>query len=465
MQEFESDFANGSPETIVQVREVSINLRMNGMSLKRAFLINAEKTGNPGLIQLRMTDKSDHSKMYVSTIDLGSFNELKQEQSLHVSFAGFVDNLVHLLEKSFKGEMFISLTSCSGNEFQNEGLTLQFFEVRPFKNLVHLSLPVKLASTSVVLFHVNSLVEKLKKSNQNYENTIQTLQYELNNNCSKIKKLEHENQSLRQDLVEQTNIATSRLREELSEVQDQLRRTSENKEMMEERFKQNIKSLQGKLEEISSEKMSLVEEKSRELKRLDHLKNELSATKSTVESLKEQNDKLRTEMGAMQNLDRQHEIHMSDSKRKLFELQESIRKFDKIKSELQAELEAEKKLCHTKRTALDMASKEIEKANEIIAKQRQEIKKLQQTTTLRTQIVLHQEQAMKAKEIELNHKIKEIDVLRKMVENFRNEIPIQLHSMKVLADGLENKYGAKIKELTLRLNDGSNKENVARNRR
>lgn len=89
-----------------------------------------------------------------------------------------------------------------------------------------------------------------------------------------------------------------------------------------------------------------------------------------------------------------------------------------------------------------MATKEIDKANEIIAKQRQEIKKLQQTTTLRTQIVLHQEKAMKDKEQELNHKIKEIECLRKMVENFRNEIPMQLHSMKVLAEGLENKYGA-----------------------
>lgn len=111
-----------------------------------------------------MTDKCDHSKMYVSTVDMGSFNELKQEQSLHVTFAGFVDNLISLLDKCFKGEMCISLTACSANEFQGEGISLQFFEIRPFKNLLHLSLPVKLASTSVVLFHVNSLVEKLKVS-------------------------------------------------------------------------------------------------------------------------------------------------------------------------------------------------------------------------------------------------------------------------------------------------------------
>lgn len=64
---------------------------------------------------------------------------------------------------------------------------------------------------------------------------------------------------------------------------------------------------------------------------MDHLKNELASSKSSVESLKEQNEKLRSETGALQNLDRQHEIHMSDLKRKISELQENIRKFDKIK--------------------------------------------------------------------------------------------------------------------------------------
>lgn len=185
MHEFDTYFnGSGSTEAIFPVKEVPINVRMNGTSLKRMFLINADKIHGKGLVvgylceaflvnkllfyftlqQLRLTDKSDHSKMYVSTVDMGSFNELKQEQSLHVTFPGFVENLISLLDKCFKGEMCIGLTSCSGNEFQSEELSLQFFEVRPFKNLVHLILPVKLASTSVVLFHVNMLVDNLKVS-------------------------------------------------------------------------------------------------------------------------------------------------------------------------------------------------------------------------------------------------------------------------------------------------------------
>lgn len=91
---------------------------------------------------------------------------------------------------------------------------------------------------------------------------------------------------------------------------------------------------------------------------------------------------------------------------------------------------------------MDIATIEIDKANDIICKQTQEIKKLQATTALRTQIVVHQEKAMKDREEELNQKAQEIDCLNKIVDNFRKEIPMQLHSMKILAEGLENKYGA-----------------------
>lgn len=134
---------------------------------------------------MRVSEKNDQRKMYLTTIDSASFQELKQEQSLHVTFAGFIENLVHILQDCQQGKLEICLVQSNltnnhhntlrTNEASNCPLSpgssgisalqeyqLQFVEIRPFKNLVHLSLPCRLAPLNVVLFYLNNILDNIQ---------------------------------------------------------------------------------------------------------------------------------------------------------------------------------------------------------------------------------------------------------------------------------------------------------------
>lgn len=104
--------------------------------------------------------------MYISTIDTNYFTQLKKDQSLHVTFSGFVDNLIKIFNECLQGNLQISLIrSNKGAEIvtgTNDTYLLQFYEVRAFKNLIHLCLPVKEASLPIVLFYMNQTLKLLQ---------------------------------------------------------------------------------------------------------------------------------------------------------------------------------------------------------------------------------------------------------------------------------------------------------------
>lgn len=116
--------------------------------------------------------------MYISTVDITSFQELKQDQSLHVTFAGFIENLVHILQDCQAGKLEICLLqmqqqqqdtrdirlgdSAMSSCHQNCNYQLQFVEMRSFKNLVHLCLPCRMAPLNVVLFYMNNILDVLQ---------------------------------------------------------------------------------------------------------------------------------------------------------------------------------------------------------------------------------------------------------------------------------------------------------------
>ncbi|XP_055849844.1 spindle assembly abnormal protein 6 homolog [Episyrphus balteatus] len=433
-------------ECIIPSCELSLNVRCNGISTKKPFFVYAEKIDFKGLIQLRLAEKADHRKMYISTVDTNSFNELKQDQSLHVSFSGFVENLIKILQDCQRGQLEVDLI-----QNREHAMTLQFYEMRPFKNLVHLCLPIKPAPLNVILFYMNNVLYSLQKKNASIESSMQCMQHELSSHLSRMSQLEVENAKLRESLLENSKAMTNKHQEEILRMQEALKKSSDHRHSDNERHMMAMSALQAQLDKALQDKANIYSEKCQESKRCEHLRDEVGSLKSALSSVKDQNEKHMAEMAALRNVERKNEMHLLDSRKHIHELQDKIKKFDKVKSDLLAELEAEKKICHTKRQALEMATEEISKANEIIAKQGVEIVKNKKTIAVRTEVALQQEKAIREKDKQLIIQNEKIQGLQRAIESLRKDIPMQLESMKQFADTIENKYSEQISSLNQKL--------------
>ena len=97
--------------------------------------------------------------MYISTINVEYFNILKVNQSLHVTFPGFVENLLKFFKECHKGNLQMILI-----RKRDEQLALQFYEAHSFKNLIHLNLPIEEAPVQIINFHLHRIVDKLQVS-------------------------------------------------------------------------------------------------------------------------------------------------------------------------------------------------------------------------------------------------------------------------------------------------------------
>ncbi|XP_017967648.1 spindle assembly abnormal protein 6 homolog [Drosophila navojoa] len=431
------------------------------MRAKKACLLYAEKVDFKELIQLRLAEKCDQRRMYITTVDSASFQELKQDQSLNVTFAGFMENVVRMLKDCQAGKLELCLSSREAiADQQTHDYLLQFVEIRSFKNLVHLCLPCRSAPLNTVLFYINAALDATHKKLFLVEQSTQQLQMELNAQNAHIDQLNSDNAKLRETLAENTRQLTEKHSAELKEMQLSLEKLNEQRSNELERNRRSIAGLQAQLERITLEKAELKAMHEQGEKRNQSLNEELSCCKSRISTLKEQQEKLHTELTAAKKQERKLEYKIEDLKQHTLELQENIQKGKKEKANIAAELEAEKKILHTKRQALEMASDEIAKANQIILKQSQELLTQKKTITWRTEVALQQEKAIKEKEKLLSMQEEELQQARLTIQQLREEIPQQLESMRHFAKGLEDKYTTQILTLKARLAGG--KENSSR---
>ncbi|XP_017008783.2 spindle assembly abnormal protein 6 homolog [Drosophila takahashii] len=427
-------------------------------SNKRACLLYAERMDFKELLQLRLAEKSDQRRMYITTVDSASFQELKQDQSLNVTFSGFMDNVVRMLKDCQSGKLELHLSGRDQNSSASD-YHLQFVEIRSFKNLVHLSLPCRSAPLNTVLFYINRMLDASHKKQFMLEQNIQQMQVEMNAQRSHTEKLGSENMQLREAIDQNTRILEEKHSAEIQQYHEKLAKANEQRSNELERNRRAISNLQAQLDKASLEKGDLKSAQEQAEKRCQTLAEELSCCKSRVCTLKEQNDKLQGELANGRKQERKLEYKIEDLKQHTAELQEHIQKGNKEKANISAELEAEKKILHTKRQALEMASEEISKANQIILKQSQELLNHKKTIAWRTEVALQQEKAVQAKESLLNLREDELREARITIEKLREEIPQQLQSMRNFAQGLEQKYSKQILILKERLSIPTGKEN------
>ncbi|EDW39290.1 GL14013 [Drosophila persimilis] len=443
--------------TIMPSVEMLVCFSHDMMRAKKACLLYAEKIDFKEMMQLRLAEKTDQRHMYITTVDSTSFHELKQDQSLNVTFAGFMDNVVRMLKDCQLGKLELHLASRdpNGSDFQ-----LQFVEIRSFKNLIHLCLPCRSAPLNTVLYYINIMLDASHKKCFLLEQSVQQAQLELNSQQAHMDRVGAENKKLREALAENTHRLEEKHAAELLQMQEKVAKVNEQRSNELERNRRSISSIQTQLEKAIADRCDTQIALEQADKRNKALSDELSSCKSRLCSLKEQNDKLHAETISAKKHERKLEYKIEDLKQHTVELQEHIQQGNKEKANIAAELEAEKKILHTKRQALEIASEEIAKANQIILKQNQEILGHKKTIGWRTEVALQQEKAIKEKETLLSLRENEIRQARATIKELREEIPQQLQSMRQFANTLEKKYSKQILTLKERLSSTcSGKEN------
>lgn len=295
------------------------------------------------------------------------------------------------LKLSFR---FVAILEDKGNKF------MQLYEKRPFKNLTHLFLPLNVANTNEILFHINRAMESVQNKLQGSRAQVERQTMELNAREELVAELKNEVRTLSQKLYEQENLIFNRNTEEVNRLQQTIKHLQEGKETLEKKLKHDLRSMQEKVDSMSREVFTSNEKFVHESKNNEFLKDEINKLNAYIADLKGSNHKLMQDSDKHKSKEHRLELKLSELQKLYNESQESLREYQKDTQRMQAEVEAEKNIAHSKRTALQMATEEISSANRIILKQTKEIEKLKSKIDVRTEVALQQERVVQQKEKE-----------------------------------------------------------------
>jgi spindle assembly abnormal protein 6 len=78
----------------------------HGLQTAQKFAITVETVEfEKNLLQIRLTDACNQARIYICTIDAQMYDRIRFEQSLNVSFQGFRDHLVRILDSCKREEL------------------------------------------------------------------------------------------------------------------------------------------------------------------------------------------------------------------------------------------------------------------------------------------------------------------------------------------------------------------------
>jgi spindle assembly abnormal protein 6 len=190
-----------------------------------------------------------------------------------------------------------------------------------------------------------------------------------------------------------------------------------------------------------------------DLRKIEGLKEENARLKSGLSKVKDDNEKLIQDLHSFQSRESKNESQIVDLKKQVMHMQDKVKFAEKQKSDLEAELEAERNICQTKKNALQMTTDEISNSNQMINNLNKEVLKLKSKVELRTEIAMRQEKLIQDKEKEIS-KLKDL-INTIQTEHIKNraaneEYAQTVKRLKDSLDTIEDKYRRKINEMIMR---------------
>uniref|UniRef100_A0A182MPJ2 Uncharacterized protein n=1 Tax=Anopheles culicifacies TaxID=139723 RepID=A0A182MPJ2_9DIPT len=173
------------------------------------------------------------------------------------------------------------------------------------------------------------------------------------------------------------------------------------------------------------------------------LREENTKLRGRNEQIKEELERLQANVSSQQSRESRSENAVADLKRQLGELHSKLKIAQKQRSELEAELEAEKNICHTKKHALQLTTDELANASAVINNLNKENVKLQSKVDLRTEIAMRQEKMLLEKEkqiMELSNTVAAIEQEHVKNKSSNEEHAETVRRIKETTDIIEEKY-------------------------
>ncbi|XP_050083626.1 spindle assembly abnormal protein 6 homolog [Anopheles aquasalis] len=450
----DSYFINDQRRQCVKVLFPSVPLHVGmecgGMRTQEQFDVVVEKMETQNLMQIRLTQSNDHSKMYLSTIDTAAYEEIRVQQALHVTFHGFTDHLIQILDSCKKDELHMSLVT------NNSKCTMQIYEKSSFKNLTHLFLTMDGASTETVLYHLNQTLQKMQAQATGSSSQLHKYQMEMSLKDETIEQLRNEIRSLSGKLANQENLLFNRNTEEITRLQQTLKHLGESKELEEKRLKAIINSMQEKIDQLSKELADRAEQIIIETTRYESTREENVKLRSLNAIMKEEIDRTKKELSLKQDRESKSGNMISEMKRQLQDMQNKAKLLEKQRSELEAELQAEKNICHTKKHALQISTDELANASVVISNLNKEVAVLKSKVDLRTAIAIRQEKIIQGNEGQLKELQDTVAAIQQ--EHLRNratneEYAQTVKRIKEASNMIEEKYRKKINDMLVKMSD------------
>lgn len=323
------------------------------------------------------------------------------------------------------------------------GSHLQFFEKRPFRNLIHLYLPISEAPLETVLFHINRSVVAQQEKIAFQAAQIDALHHELSGKDSLAEVLRGELRQLNEKLAEQENLIFARNLDEVKQLQNAIKSLTESKDNEKRHHMGVISGLESDLEALRRENRLLTDRMSACAKDVDAYMREGQKLRQQITALREEKEQFVAAADNHKIRDRKNELNALDLKRQLKDTRDKLNDLEKQKSDLIAELEAEKIVCHTKRNALQIATEEITKANDIIVKQSKELADLRRKSDARADVALRQEMILTERDHEVIHLRKQCEIMEKELKTYAHttqQLSKNIEEIKEFSDKMEEQY-------------------------
>ncbi|XP_055541179.1 tropomyosin-2 isoform X2 [Wyeomyia smithii] len=304
-------------------------------------------------------------------------------------------------------------------------------------------------------------LQNLIDQTADYACRVQQYQLELASRDDTINRLQNDVRSLNTKLQDQENLIFNRNTEELNRLQQTIKHMNDAKEIEEKRLKAMLSAMQEKIDQQNREILVVNERLLQDTKLCESLREENNKLKSHTAQARNEIDRLKAELHSCQNRDGRNEAVIMDLRKQMIELQSKYKINEKQKSELEAELEAEKKICQTKKNALLLTTDELSNANIIISNLNKEIIRLKNKVELRTEIAMRQEKLIQDKEkdyIELQDTVKKIQQEHLKNRVLSEDYAQNVRTIKETSEAIEEKYRKKINDLILRVSQCQNME-------